>query len=327
MNLPPMALGWGYGYSSTTGYDSSWAEGGTLTPTLNHLAHPDSSKPSPMQAHRWMHVVLTWETRDKEACKIYVNGKFVSKTAWDKTYRYNSNVDWTLHGDNSRNSLRLGSVSRFRNSNTWGHRRNWPADATLDELYFWSHFAAGGQVAKNLWKDGRYRKPVSGQEAYYLSGKIDLTGGQRVLPSPSLVQPLLTTGTNVSAVGSSLAASSPKIRILGASWTWFTGKVDSSTGESLLDDNATKNGVLHPKVTLSILENGTETAPLTDERYSTVSGPDGLPLELAGDFQYRVRFSIPDQQFDSILLETPVFDDLTIFYQTSQSIFVHYVVE
>ena len=58
-------------------------------------------------------------------------------------------------------------------------------DATLDELYFWSHFAAGGQVAKNLWKDGRYRKPVSGQESYYLSGKIDLTGGQRVLREAS----------------------------------------------------------------------------------------------------------------------------------------------
>lgn len=103
--------------------------------------------------------------------------------------------------------------------------------------------------------------------------------------------------------------------------------VDSSTGESLLEDHATNSGVLHPKVALSILENGTETTPLSDERYSAVFRPDGKPMEVTGDFQYRVRFSIPDQNFDSILLETPVFDDVTIFYQTSESMFVHYVME
>ncbi|MDP6957536.1 MAG: hypothetical protein QF645_01855 [Planctomycetota bacterium] len=328
LNMRPMSLGWGYGFSGTTGYYGTMAEGGTLTPTLNHLQHPDSSKPSPLQAHKWMHVVVTWQMSDKSACKVYVNGKFMSGNAegWYKGYHANSGIDWTKHGDGSRNSIRLGSVSKFRNTPTFGHRRNWAADATFDELYFWNNFGAYN-VAKNIWKDGRYRKPESGQEAYYLSKKINLTSGQRLLPPPSSIQPPNSTG-GICATGIGAPSSSAsKVRILGASWTWFTGMVDSSTGESLLEDHATNSGVLHPKVELSILENGTETTPLSDERYSAVFRPDGKPMEVTGDFQYRVRFSIPDQAFDSILLETPVFDDVTIFYQTSESMFVHYVME
>jgi hypothetical protein len=66
---------------------------------------------------------------------------------------------------------------------------------------------------------------------------------------------------------------------------------------------------------------------LVDDRYSRIRDTNGLSPELSGPFHYRVRFSIPDAQFDSILLTTPVFDDVTIFYQTSQSMFIRYVME
>ena len=102
--------------------------------------------------------------------------------------------------------------------------------------------------------------------------------------------------------------------------------MDPQTGEPLLFDSTT-SGYLHPKVAITILDGGSETTPLVDDKYSPIAQANGQPLELTGDFQYRVRFSIPDQNFDSILLATPVFDDLTIFYQTSQSMFVRYVME
>ena len=219
----------------------------------------------------------------------------------------------------------MGAVSKFRNVSGWGYDRNWAADATLDELYFWSEYNAY-QAGIALWEDGRYRKPASTQEAHYLSEKIDLTAGQRTLPPPSTAQPPMSTGGGTGSGPGSVTSSSPKVRLLGASWTWFAEAVDPVTGEPLLV-NSTTGGYLHPQVTVSFLEGGTETAALTDERYSRIFQGDGLPLELTGDFQYRVRFKIPDQQWDSILLATPVFDDLTIFYQTSQSIFVRYVME
>ena len=332
LGMRPMSLGWGYGYSGATGYSGpsgyTIAEGGTLTPTLNHLTHPDAAtKPSPMQAHKWMHVVLTWKTSDKNACKIYVNGVYMPGTlpVWYSNYKWNSGVDWSKHSDGTRNTIRMGAVSRYRNTSSWGYDRNWPADATLDELYFWPKFNAY-QAGLSLWEDGRYRKPFSDQEAYFLSEKIDLTAGQRTLPPPSTVLPPMSTGTGSSSTGTVTSTASPKVRLLGASWTWYAETVDPSTGEPLLFDSTT-SGYLHPKVAITILEGGTETTPLMDDKYSPIAQANGQPLELTGDFQYRVRFSIPDQSFSTILLATPVFDDLTIFYQTSQSMFVRYVME
>lgn len=305
----PMSLGWGYGYSGSTGYGAGTiAEGGVATPTLNHVGHADG-KASQLKGHEWMHVVVTWRPQDPNDCKIYVNGQILAGTAgvWYTTYKPDSGVDWSKHLDGSQNTLRLGSVSRYSDEAGWGYKRNWAADATIDEVYVWNNVSSVS-AALGQWQEGRYYKITSAQEGHFTSGPIDLVSGARTLvpTSTTAVSPYETLTAPTAPTVTSAGAS---VQILGLSWTWLGEGVDAN-GQEILVDRASGD-VLQPKVQISIVSGPTTYGPYGDARFSSLPAA----AVFTGPFQYRVHFSVPDQQFDTILHATPVFDDVTIFYR------------
>ena len=72
--------------------------------------------------------------------------------------------------------------------------------------------------------------------------------------------------------------------------------------------------LLHPEIHLSLEVAGVPYGPFDDDAYSPVHSADGRRVPIDGALKYKIRFLIPDKEFDSILLATPVLDDVTIFY-------------
>ncbi|MBI2900285.1 MAG: hypothetical protein HYY17_08870 [Planctomycetes bacterium] len=317
--LRPTSLAFGYGYSAFTRYGAGTiAEGGCVTPSLNHLVHPHAAaKESLLRGHEWVHVVVTWNPRNPDDCSIYVDGALQAGTAraWFSRYVPGSKVDWTLHEDGSRNTLRLGSVSRFRDAKDWGYARNWAADATVDEVYLWNSIDRL-DTALALWQQGRYRRPAAAGEGVFTSGEIDLSASPRSLPAGSAAVPPEATGAGPSVA--EVVSSPSGVRIVGISWTWFAERADAK-GKEILVDRASGTA-LHPEVGISIVSGAVEHGPYSDAGFSSVSGAEG-------PFRYRVRFSIPDAQFDSVLLATPVVDDVTVYYRRAGLELESWVVE
>jgi len=306
--IRPMSLGWGYGYSQMSGHWGAAAEGGVLTPTLNHLSHPDAWKPSYLKGHEWVHLVVTWSTPDPNSCRIYVNGQILPGTTpvWYSDYRPSSWIDWSRHADDSRNSLRLGAVSRYRAENSGERNRDWAADATIDEVYVWSQVASAG-VALGQWFDGRYYK-VTGADGYFTSGSIDLAVETRKIPPASL------TASPSGGMGASpqpLPVTSPSVRLIGVSWTWFGETMTPDGKEVLIEGNGA--GYLEVATQVSLLTDGSIYGPYSSAGFSPIAGPGGTEVQLSKPFQYRIQF--PSMPTDAVLLATPVFDDITIFYR------------
>ena len=145
---------------------------------------------------------------------------------------------------------------------------------------------------------------------------------------PSDANPPVSTGMGGSgAPGSTtgfLAASS--VQILGVSWTWFADSVDPTSGLPTLKDALTDQD-LYPEVTIQLDIGGTLYGPFTNDTFSKAVDATGNLLSPIAPFKYRVNFDLPDAQFDSILLSTPVFDDITIFFRTSGAQYVGYYIE
>jgi len=159
---------------------------------------------------------------------------------------------------------------------------------------------------------GRYYKPLAAGEGEFTSGEIDLTAGTRVLPPASTVSPPGEPAVTVATIPSP----PPQTELLGLSWTWF------GEGEEILTDHA--DGQLLPaQVEVSLLAGEATYGPFAESGYSCLP----IPAEISTPFRYRVRFAIPDAQFDTILLTTPVFDDITIFYRASGSEFEYFSME
>jgi len=310
----PMSLGWGYGYSGSSGYGSgSIAEGGVVTPTLNHVAHPDSWKNSLLKGHEWMHVVVTWQPQNANNCKIYINGQDPGATGiWYSSYKPNSSVDWSTHAapDGSRNSIRFGAVSKYRDTSSWEYNRNWPADATIDEVYMWPNLGATN-TAVTQWQEGRYYRVASTQEGFFTSAAIDLLAGSRnLIPSTITAVPPSSTATTSAAATPTLTAATSSVQILGVSWTWFAEALNGQGKELLLDRTGEP---LEPSISVSLLAGSSTYGPYTGADFSPAIDAAGQPVFFSGPFKYRVQFSpVPG---DAILHATPVFDDITIFYR------------
>jgi hypothetical protein len=74
-------------------------------------------------------------------------------------------------------------------------------------------------------------------------------------------------------------------------------------------------------VKVAILKNSTDvTGYLTDSGYSMV-GVTFLPTD---DLQYRVKFELTGAGLNSLLLATPIFDDITIYYQSATVQYLSY---
>ena len=356
----PASLAFGWGYSKESGYgEGTIAEGGTITETLNHIGHSDN-EPSPLEAHKWVHVAVQWTTEGDdshpEVCSIYVNNKpyrwdmdgLMSRGAWynrtDKEYTPGSTVDWTLHSakkssqGGTRNTFRIGAVSKYRgDDNTYSYDWNWPADATMDEIYFWNEVIPEEKLSKH-WEAGRYYRVKDGSDGFYTSPAIELPGGAGFLPPPSkALPPGQESGGGPRSTVTSTSWNTPQSpRLLGVSWTWFGEVINvkrppdpRDNGEEFLTDYVDESD-LHPTVKVSIILGEVESEMFSDAGYSaTVDSKTGQSLIVDGSFRYKVQFGWEDPKpnYDSILLTAPVFDDITIFYQTPGNVYVEYYVD
>ena len=280
---------------------------GKLTTGLNHRGpghalHAD--KPSPLQGHQWTHVAFAWNLVQNDSAgvssSLYVNGtslftkwSYITMTGgWNEGHT--RMYGFEKHSTGEFNQMRLGGTSRIGPgpSTPAGYRGNHSPDFTYDELYVWKDPANGSPLA--MWSRGRYASPIresSSDEGRFLSAPISLA------PAPS------STG----------------VRLLGAAWTWTAEGVDSFTGDrQLFAHTSAADPVddLAPRVELSLLDGVTLYGPFADDGYSPVLDVGGSPAVLASPaaLRYRVHMRTLYGSFASVLLATPVFDDVTLYW-------------
>jgi hypothetical protein len=331
------------------------SEGGSISPTLNHNHHTRHADiyASPLEAHEWVHVAAVWETDswdESDRAAIYFNETYMTDTApgwWypvdENSHPWNpySTTNWTVHDDGSQNTWRLGAVSQYYgDQGTEGYKRNWPADATVDELYLWVGIDAIDS-ARSLWQKGRYYDPGNsggtggGSPYYFTSGEITFSSlGGRSMPPPTPLNPPVGSG---GGGGGAIPATPPaiptagQVRLLGVAWTWYGEYLKPAERESfsvgggdLLQDHRNylqsypTRVYVEPEVKVTIETSAGPVAPDPngDEGFSKIHEVVDSP------FKYRVQFNVPNAP---LLVATPVFDDITIYYQTSESVYETYI--
>lgn len=318
------SMAFGYGYSQTTGYGrGTIAEGGFVTPSLNHDSHADAGvRRSLLRGHRWTHVTATWRTANKEDCSIYVNGQGFpgQNTAWYRYYFPNSTVPWYTHDTGERNTIRFGAPSKFLRTPIQSYQRNWPADITIDEFYWWNQRDRLDE-ALTLARLGRFYKPINNdyEEGGFTSEEIRWAGTGRGLPPPS----------GKSSASAPAAALDKQVRLLGAQWTFY-GEEAEAQGErwgEVIHDYGPADADLPAECEFSIGLGQATYGPFRDPGFSRLVDSQGKPIVLDGPFTYRIKFRIHGLTLDSQLLATPILDDVTIFYQVGPPEFLRYVIE
>ena len=154
----------------------------------------------------------------------------------------------------------------------------------------------------------------------------------------------MSTGGSTSGSTTTPAPSSPKRRLLGVSWTWFAEEYaknvplqydysNPGSPQTLWQtETGNFNGTPLPCVRMFIIADGT-TFPnaqtgFTDDGFSQILGSDNKPYEVtdATDIKYRVMFQIKGVTTGSVLLGTPYFEDVTLFYDQGDVEFLLYAV-
>ncbi|MFN3484654.1 MAG: hypothetical protein ACK44W_04125, partial [Planctomycetota bacterium] len=227
------------------------------------------------------------------------------------------------HDGGEYNQMRLGAPSRIGErpiTDTGGFRGNYSGDHTVDELYVWKSEGEGDPLV--LWQRGRYYKPLETAygEGRFVSQPISLLPSfARLLPPPSTAVPPGMGGRTQD--GSIQMPNVQKVRVLGLSWTWFAEDVDPETGRpQLFDYNDPTLGIavddVRPTLKLGIRDGQLTYGPFEDDAFSAVRAPDGtVPvLQDPQRVRYFAQFGLEGAQLQTILLATPVLDDVTIYY-------------
>jgi hypothetical protein len=254
------------------------------------------------------------------------------------------------HDGGEYNHMRLGGTSRvadaaFTGANVPGaYRGNYTGDHTIDEFYAWNNNSAD---PTKLWGLGRYYKPTGGggggtggaaKEGRFTSGALTdmVPYSPRVLAPPSSVAP---PGGGGGVTGGSMTVEPPSLRILGMSWTWYGEALDPAftdpaawDGTPILYDYSGANWGGVPKSTLDIkvgagIQDGTtDYGPFWDAAYSPILDTNGVTPIIYDPKQvkYFVQFDLKSQ-LQTILLGTPVIDDVTLFWDDNQSHMLSYV--
>ncbi len=279
---------------------------GTETAALNHRAHSDTSSADLLRHHGWTHVTYHWNFTTKKAI-LWINGALQPGAAYINVHPGNATAaDFYTDGT----PLRLGEPSRTMTANSFVGTpvtvsRNWSADSTIDEFFMWK----GNQLTKgqDLFALGRYYRPRKDLEALFTSQELKLTEEPRVMPPPSAAVP---TGSPSMVPPPTMSMPVPQARILAATWTWMPESVTTS-GSTVTRDYFTELDT-NVEVELSFVVNGTETADVfKDDGGAAVSN---LTVSATDTLRYRIRMRTPDATASTILLATPVLDDVTIFY-------------
>ena len=330
----PCSFSWGsmtwHSDSITTiGGANSQHQFGKMTNTLNHLSHDDcmqlnsinpNAKMSPFRAHRWMSVsfswnlVGSWDPSGHMLNRLFINGTSSGSnspyTPWTWTTMtggwqegYNRMNGFERHAGNEFNQMRLGGTSQIAVGARMGtmngaYRGNYSADFTYDELYVWQRDSDGDPIL--LWQRGRYAKPLSMGEGIFTSQPIAL---------PPAAAPAVT-------------------RVLAVSWTWMGEGVDWSDpflypgGKPIVYDYSDPYGVavnridVQPRVGVAIRDGALLYGPFDRDDLSAVRDSGGsVPVILdPTQVRYVAVFELANAQIDTILLTTPVLDDVTLYW-------------
>ncbi len=288
---------------------------GQMTPSLNHRAHTDTNNVDLLSAHRWTHVIYHWKGSDT-SCEILVNGIKQPGTADIHVHPAPcTENDWVQPG----NLVRFGEPSKtaegqgpsWAGSSTSILSRNWASDATLDEIYVWKGNAI--QHGQDLWSKGRYYRARPKKEGAFLSRPLAFTQGLRNLPPPSSASAPAAGGGTVAQGRPATQASVPlQARILGTAWTWYPPQ-HSSDGKPQVRDYYSEKEI-RAEVELQFVVNRQDSG----EPMLADGGSYGMNLVVTelDDARYRFKIRLPECTHNSILLDTPAIDDVTIYYTT-----------
>jgi hypothetical protein len=237
---------------------------------------------------------------------------------------------WEKHDGGEANHMRLGGTSKIGDKPGIPYRGNHTSDGTIDEFYVWKRETDAD--IKLHWERGRYANPSRGGgsatggrgDATFTSKPIDLLSGMRVLPPPA---------GHTTAAGPA-AWEKAQAQVLGVAWTWYGESQDENGRPVIYDYNATHGGPsreLEPKVQLGIVDGEGPGAisygPWDDDGYSAVETTTGHCPTLVDPqkLQYRARFRIQGANVATILLATPVLDDVTLFWRRGGPAIISYV--
>jgi hypothetical protein len=344
---------------------TNYVQFGKVTKSLNHLGHPDTFKLSPFKAHRWMNVALDWHLQDPisyddgDFCDIYINGlnlhkgvsnpllsnfSFVQMGGWAAGPRF---FFWDRHevgapvggigpgtpGDY--NHMRLGNPSRITSPGNAGtpYRGNYSADLTFDELYVWDVDEYVLPWAPTLlWSSGRYAHLTAGQPAKFTSQPVSLTaaGARGLAPASTATAPIVSSAPPPVPITPPLVGTGASIKVLGMSWTWHGEAVDAQ-GKRLLYEYL-PGGMLgpdvKPRVRLALLDGGLPPyGPYDNDGFSAVRDTQGKTpaIQNPAQIKYQAQFVLDDVDLSSILLATPVLDDVTLYWDDGRAPVVSYV--
>jgi hypothetical protein len=320
-------------------------------------ASQGASKMSPLRGHRWMYTAFSWnlaslwDSSGHMVTKMFINGEqsapaslytpwtLVTMTGgwqegYDKIYFFER------HDGGEFNQMRFGAPSQVaqaaKAAPSQSFRGNFSGDHTVDEVYVWRSEGEGDPLI--LWQRGRYYKPL---DLNYGEGKFT---SQAISLAPVLgrMPPPPSTSSTPSGSGTgSIPATAAQVRILGMSWTWYgeNGEVDWEDplfpgGRPMLFNVHLKYGVgvnrvdVRPMIRMNIKDGAATLSNqwLENDAFSPVRAPDGSAPAVSDPTQvrYLAQFELRDAQLETILVTTPVLDDVTIFYDDSGSHLLSY---
>ncbi len=318
---------------------------------------------SPLRAHAWTNLTASWnlisDSSGFTACDFIVNGNRTYGSRYSYTTMtggWTSGVDkiyfFNQHDRGEYNHIRLGATSVIANvaKTGTGYKGNYSGDNTVDEFYVWKN--SGDADPLTLWFRGRYYKPTdtSYGEGVFTSQALALTAN-------ALVRQLPTASTSAAPPGGSgtpmsLPALTQMVRILGLSWTWYGEPVfGSNLGKNHTDDPRNKSNEpnlgqfqvlydhqgqaggqlplpdVNPLVSLGIKDGSQTYGPFDDDGFSAVRASNGSTpvVQDPKNVKYFAQFRLMNAQFSTVLLATPVLDDVTVYWDDAQAHLLSYV--
>ncbi len=315
--------------------------------------------PSPMRGRRWMNLTMWWyldgssDGIGDRVCTFLVNGvdgprdstTTYARYTYNQITGFSSGYDMMYKHNNHDDGggpvhLRLGAASRIGNFREQPYRGNHTADNTVDEVYVWQREDVASKTV--LWDRGRYYKPEDTSEGKFTSQAIAFNPKPtRILPPQSTAaSPPMGAGAPPppTPAGTTYAYEPVVVRILGVSWTWYGEETLGDTTNirkfrrALYNWNnrASLNGIpandVMPRIELSIQDGSTTYGPYEDDGFSSVRAADGTTPVMSdpNGMKYIMHFRLMQSSPGTILLATPVVDDVTIYWDEARTRLLSY---
>jgi hypothetical protein len=261
------------------------------------------------------------------------------------------------------NTFRLGEASTHSFAPET-FTRNFSSDGTYDEFYFWKDTAPAdmGQMslasaanpnnlAAKKFSQGRYYVPKgTDDDALWTSPELTLKGPSATRELANATSTTSTPGIKADKAGVGMTTtegSRVAIRLLGVSWTWYAEKYSSEIAGNTLGGQMGLVPVMvdyqNPSGPADLRQEKSsarlfvsvdnlkyplnDPSGLSNDAYSPILDQAGQALSLgdAGKFRYHVKFVVEGSDISTVLLTSPVMDDVTFYYLTPGSAFLQYV--